>query len=94
MFSIRRKRQPDPASEAAREAVRAWMRTALGEDPSVTFTVSEIACGDAACGGIETIVLVMWPGRPTAAVKLRGPVTAATWPAVLEAVSLRPDVWP
>lgn len=94
MFLRRAGRKPDPETEAARERVRGWMREALGGAVEVSFTVSEIACGDQACGGVETVVLVMWPGRPTEAVKLRGPMTAATWPAVLDAVSARPEIWP
>lgn len=94
MMLRRRKRDEDPAASAAREAVRAWCREALGGDEAIGFTISEIACNDAACGGVETIVLVMRPGRRTEAVKLRGPITGVTWPDILDAFSRRPDLWP
>ena len=58
----------------------------LGDDDAVT--VSEIACGDPACGGAETVVLVMRPGRRTEATKLKKAMALvepadveAAWPA-------------
>lgn len=84
----------DPALAEARQRLRDWARDALGVDDRVSFTVSEIACGDAACGGIETIVLIMAEGRPTQALKIPGAMRTIGWPQVLDAVSRRPDLWP
>lgn len=94
MILRRRKKEEDPAVSAARETVRAWCREALGGDEAIGFTISEIACNDAACGGVETIILVMRPGRRTEAVKVPGPIAGVTWPAILDTFSRRPDLWP
>ena len=92
---LRLGRRPEaPEVAAARERIRTWTREALGGDPSLSFTVSEIACGDAACGGVETIVLVMADGRRTEALKVPGAMSDVGWPDVLDAVSRRPDLWP
>lgn len=46
----------------------------LGDSPSFTLTISEIDCGDPACPGLETIILVMRDGEATQAVKIRKPI--------------------
>ncbi|WP_020177545.1 hypothetical protein [Methylopila sp. M107] len=69
------RRQPeDPARADASRRVAGLVRAALalGEDDHVT--VSEIACGDPACGGAETVALVMRVGRKTEAVKFMMPM--------------------
>lgn len=53
----------------------AWVGNSV---PSVT--VSEIDCGDPACPGLETVILVFLPGHPTKAFKIAkrmGDVAAA-----------------
>jgi hypothetical protein len=68
----------DPARADASRRVAALVREtlALSEDDAVT--VSEIACGDPACGGAETVVLIMRAGRKTEAVKLMMPMATVT----------------
>ena len=48
----------------------------LEEEAAVS--VSELHCGHDACGGVETVILVMRPGRRTEAVKIGKPITAVT----------------
>lgn len=73
-----RSRAEDPARADASRRIAALVRAelALGDDDAVT--VSEIDCGDPACGGAETVVLVMRAGRKTLAVKLMMPMATAT----------------
>ncbi|MFD1702508.1 hypothetical protein ACFSCV_05750 [Methylopila henanensis] len=68
----------DPGRAEASRRVAGLVRAALalGEDDAVT--VSEIDCGDPACGGAETVVLVMRVGRKTQAVKLLKPTVEVT----------------
>jgi hypothetical protein len=68
----------DPARADASRRVAALVREtlALSEDDAVT--VSEIACGDPACGGAETVVLIMRAGQKTEAVKLMMPMATVT----------------
>ncbi|QIB32447.1 hypothetical protein [Ancylobacter pratisalsi] len=74
---FRRGQSAEAAPDAARElAVRA--RAMLGVDEDTTISISEIACGDPACGGAETVVLVMRPGRRTEAAKLLKPLSQVT----------------
>jgi hypothetical protein len=61
--------RPKPDSEAAAR-VKAWTRAALGACADTAFAVNEIACTDPACPGIETVILVMEPGRKTRALKI------------------------
>lgn len=62
------------ASRKVSELVREILR--LGENDAVT--VSEIACGDPACGGAETVVLLMREGMKTEAVKFMKPMAQVT----------------
>jgi hypothetical protein len=64
------------------ERIRGWCR-AVGEmPPDTTFAINEIACTDPGCPGIETVILVMEPGRKTRAHKVAKPLDAVTEPDV------------
>lgn len=79
------------ASTERRDATRAlaeMTRRLLDLEEEATVSVSEIACGDPACGGAETVVLVMRPGKPTQAAKVLMPVARVTEDDLLAA--LRP----
>ncbi|HSI42487.1 MAG TPA: hypothetical protein VLA00_18225 [Xanthobacteraceae bacterium] len=65
----------EAAPDAARE-LAARARALLGVGPETTVSISEIACGDPACGGAETVVLVMRPGRRTEAAKILKPLAS------------------
>jgi hypothetical protein len=69
-----RKQKDDPA----RKRVRGWALGILGDDPAPALTISEIDCGDPACPGLETIILVMREGEATQAVKIRKPLNDIT----------------
>lgn len=75
-----------PESNPARDAIRGWAEAALGHDPPLTLTISEIDCGDPACPGLETIILVMREGEATQAVKIRKPMDEIGEADVIEAV--------
>jgi len=72
---------PDAARELAEKA-----RAILGVGEDTTVSITEIACGDPACGGAETVVLVMRPGRRTEAAKLYSPLASVTDAALREAL--------
>jgi hypothetical protein len=78
------KRRPAPPSPA-RELIRHWVETALGKEPALELTISEIDCGDLACPGLETIILVMREGEATQAVKIRKPMETVTEADIQEA---------
>lgn len=54
------------------------IREILALEEEATVSVSQIACGDPACGGAETVILVMRPGRRTEAAKLLKPLATVT----------------
>ena len=60
---------PDVTRELARR-----VRALLELPDEATVSVTEFACGDPACGGAETAIIVMRPGRRTEHVKLLQPV--------------------
>lgn len=61
---------PKPDREAV-ERVKNMARTALQTTPEATLAVNEIACNDPGCPGIETVILVMEPGKKTQALKVQ-----------------------
>ncbi len=63
--------------ESNRDAARIlgdMVRAALSLEEEATVSISEISCGDPACGGAETVVLVMRPGQRTQAAKVLMPM--------------------
>lgn len=78
MALLFRRTPEDPARVDASRRVATLVREALalGEDDHVT--VSEIDCGDPACGGAETVVLLIRAGRKTEAVKFMKPMAQVT----------------
>nr|WP_183454430.1 hypothetical protein [Microvirga lupini] len=60
---------PKPDKQAV-DRVKELARSALQASPDTAFAVNEIACNDPGCPGIETVILVMEPGRKTRALKI------------------------
>jgi len=71
-------RRPSPADTTARDAILAWTRVAAGLGADAVIKVNEIVCADPACPGMETVLLLMPPGRPTRAVKIAKPMAEVT----------------
>ena len=78
MALLFRRRYEDPGRADASARVAALLRESLGLGEDDAVTVSEIACGDPACGGAETVALVMRFGRRTEAVKFMKPMANVT----------------
>jgi len=76
---------PKPDREAV-ERVKAMARRVLQASPETAFAVNEIACNDPGCPGIETVILVMEPGRKTRAVKVQKPLDEVTEQDILAAL--------
>ena len=66
-------RKKPPRDDDALARLRGWIMSELGE-PAPTLTISEIECGDPACPGLETIILVMREGAATQAMRIRKPM--------------------
>jgi len=78
---------PKPDREAV-ERVKRMARAALAASPETSFAVNEIACNDPGCPGIETVILVMEPGKKTRAVKVQKPLDDVTEQDILTALDL------
>ena len=74
--------------------VKAWTRAALGASADMALAVNEIACTDPACPGIETVILVMEPGRKTRALKIAKPLDAVAEEDVRSVASDHPPLAP
>ena len=84
MFGLFRRRVPQERAQA--NALKAIVRARLALAEDVAVTVSEVQCGDVACPGVETVVLVMAPGSRTRAYRIRRPVAAVDEAALREAM--------
>ena len=74
------------APDATRELARR-VRTLLELPDEATVSVTEFACGDPVCGGAETAIIVMRPGRRTEHVKLLMPVSSVDDDALRSALA-------
>lgn len=74
--------QADPERQEALARVKRWLRGALELPDEVTVFVSEVACRDAACPDVETVVAVFEPAR-TRRHTFAKPVHAVTWADVI-----------
>jgi hypothetical protein len=74
--------RPEPRDDAAGAAIKQWVREIAADDEAaregIAVTVSEIICADPSCPGTETVILIMMPGRKTAAAKIAKPMAEVT----------------
>ena len=76
---------PKPDKQAI-DRVKELARSALQVAPGTAFAVNEIACNDPGCPGIETVILVMEPGRKTRALKVARPLDEVMEQDILKAL--------
>jgi hypothetical protein len=76
---------PKPDKQAV-DRVKDLARAALRVSPDTAFAVNEIACTDPGCPGIETVILVMEPGRKTRALKVAKPLDEVMEQDILKAL--------
>ncbi len=70
--------RPARTDPESRERIKGWVREALALAPADSISVSEIACNDAACPGLETVILVTRQGARTLAFKCQGSAVTQT----------------
>jgi hypothetical protein len=66
--------------------IKGWVHGVLKAGSGTALAVNEIACTDPFCPGVETVVLIMEPGRKTRACKVQKPVDAVTEQDIREAL--------
>jgi hypothetical protein len=76
---------PKPDRQAV-ERVKELARSALQVSPDTAFAVNEIVCKDPGCPGLETVILVMEPGRKTRALKVPKPLDEVAEQDILAAL--------
>lgn len=84
-------RRPSSQERAHAQAIKEQVRAHFGLSEQDTVSVSEIDCGDAACPGLETVILVMRPGARTRAFKVPGTLLQVN-PAAVAAALAVPEV--
>jgi hypothetical protein len=80
-------RKPSQADRDRAAAIKQMTREILGLDEETAISVSEIQCGDTACPGTETVILVMQPGVKTKAYKVLAPLLGVERAAVEQALA-------
>lgn len=81
LFGGRPKRDPEAVAR-----LKAWALASGLVAADTAFSVSEIVCADPGCPGIETVILVMEPGRRTRACKIAKTLDAVTEQDVRDAL--------
>jgi len=56
--------RPTPVSPEVRDRLRRWVRTCLDLAEDETVTVTQLACREAGCAPVETVLAVLRPGAP------------------------------
>lgn len=84
IFRLGGKKRDETRDQAKR--VKELVFEALGRNPDIGLSVSEIACSDPACPGDETVILVMAPLRKTAATKIQKALVDVTEDDVRDAL--------
>jgi hypothetical protein len=78
--------RPDKPDRTSNERVKGFVFEAIGRNPDVAISVTEIICADPGCPGEETVILVMIPKRKTAACKVAKALADVTEDDVREAL--------
>ncbi|MFM9973302.1 MAG: hypothetical protein ACKVON_01855 [Beijerinckiaceae bacterium] len=78
--------KPRSTDRDAHSRVKTAVFEALGCNPDIAISVSEIICADPACPGQETVILVMAPQKKTAACKVSKAMTDVTEDDVRDAL--------
>jgi hypothetical protein len=78
--------KPKGPDRTSNERVKDLVFEALGRNPEIAISVSEIICADPGCPGEETIILVMIPKRKTAACKIAKALADVTGDDVRDAL--------
>ncbi|MFN3687081.1 hypothetical protein [Salinarimonas sp.] len=83
------RRKKAESGEIAR--VKTLAREALALADDVALAVNEIVCADPACPGLESVILVMAPGRRTRALKVQKPLSEVEAGDIVAAAAEAPD---
>ena len=81
-----RRKAAKPEPEAVGR-IKSCVRDVLALPAGTALTVNEIACLDPACPGMETVILVMEPGRRTRAYKIARALDTVTDQDVRDALA-------
>lgn len=56
-------RRGSPGGIEATRRVKAWAREVLAVEPDTVVTVTELACSEAGCAPVETVIVLLPPGE-------------------------------
>ena len=72
---------------AAIASVMRWVLALLTDERKTAISISGSECGHAACGGSETIILLMHEGEPAIRLKIEKPVETVTQAEIADALA-------
>jgi len=81
-------RRPTTANDGPRQTIKKALAQLLPDIATSTVTISEVRCGDRACGGTETIVLILGADRAGRALRLAGPMASVTTDRLRQALAM------
>ena len=70
------RKNPSDVSHTAR--IKDWVRTQLRLPEDVVVSVNEVACRDAGCPDIETVIGILQAGRPVQTLRVIQPIAHVT----------------
>ena len=85
-------RRPEARTEAS-VRVAHWVREHIGDDDGVSVGVSGSEFGHAACGGNDTIILLLRAGEAPVRVKVAKPIEMVTQTEVADALTSAKLAW-
>ena len=85
-FGLFRGSRPERPPAPTVERIKSWVLAAPDLAPGTTVTVNEIVCLDPSCPGVETVMLIMAPGKKTRACKIAKAIDEVTEPEVRQAL--------
>jgi hypothetical protein len=85
-------RRPEARTEASLRVAH-WVRGYIADDGGISVGVSGSACGHAACGGSDTIIVLMRVGEPPVRVKIEKPIEMVTQAEVADALTSASLSW-
>lgn len=70
------RKKPSDTSHTAR--IKGWLRMQLRLAEDVVVSVNELACRDAGCPDVETVIGILRPGRPVQMLRVERPIAYVT----------------
>ncbi|MTH95814.1 nitrate reductase [Roseibium sp. RKSG952] len=68
--------------------IKGWVRELMDLSADTPLTIAELACRDAGCPDIETVIGVLEPGKPIVTIRVHGTMSDVTRADIENAANL------